>query len=285
MNPVIVVALLLLLLVIGVLFFPWSGGAPVDRNVLNQRFYQSRLRELEREGHGPDDALVVELQRTLLNDIPPLAEAAPSPISRRRRNWVLLPGVLVLVVVTLGVYLKTANPGALLAWQQARQHYPQLMKQALDPTADPLRDDQLAELALGLRSQLQADPDNVARWRMLGRIGITLNDNTLALGAFGRAWQLAPKETQVAVDYAGALVRSAEQGNVRKGELLLRDVLRGDQHNAQALDLLAFSEYLQQRYGQATEYWQQALALVAPDDPQYQVIQRNLAQAIKRARL
>lgn len=278
MNPVIIVALVLLLVAIGVLFFPWSARNAVDRNTLNRRFYRSRLGELEQEGHGPDDALVVELQRTLLNDIPGATVVAPLK-ARQYSRLALLPGALILVVVSLGVYLKTSSPGALLAWQQAREHYPQLMQQVRDPGAAPLRDDQLAELALGLRSHLEDTPANPAGWRMLGRIGITLNDNEMALGAFERAWQLAPKETQVAVDYAGALVRSGEQGKIRQGELLLRDVLNSDPRNAQALDLLAFSEYLQQRYTQAADYWQQALALTPADDPQAGVIAGNLRLA------
>ncbi|MBJ3814975.1 c-type cytochrome biogenesis protein CcmI [Shimwellia pseudoproteus] len=284
MSPVIIVAVLLLLVVLAVLFIPWSTNSATDRDTLNQRFYRSRLDELAREGHGPDDALVVELQRTLLDDIPrgekrALAQAAAPAMSR----WVLLPGALVVVLVSGGLYWHSANVEQLLQWQHARAQYPQLLKQVMDPQAAPLREDQLASLALGLRSRLQDDRQNIAQWRLLGRIGVTLNDNAIILGAFSQAWQLAPKDSQVTVDYAGALVRSGEQGNIRKGELLLRDVLAQDANNVQALDLLAFSDYLQQRYDQAAQHWKQALALTPADDPQHAIIAGNLRQATLRS--
>lgn len=282
MSPVIIVALLLLLATLGVLFFPWSARHVTARSALNRRFYQSRLQELAREGHGPDDPLVVELQRTLLNDIPETDDAG-QPAGGRFRRRSLIPGALVLVLVSTGVYLKTSSPGELLAWQQARQQFPQLLRQAGDPAADPLSDGQLAELALGLRSQLQDEPGNTAYWQMLGRIGMVLNDNPMARGAFGRAWRLAPRDPLVVLDYASALVRAGEQGSIRQGEMLLRDTLARNGPDARVLDLLAFSEYQQQRYAQAAAHWQQALALTPGDDPQHVVISGNLRQARQRS--
>lgn len=78
------------------------------RDELNKAIYRDRLSELaEDEAQGviaERPELVKELQQNLLTDIPqPLGEVK-NPINR----WVLLPGVVVLVVVAVGLYLKPA---------------------------------------------------------------------------------------------------------------------------------------------------------------------------------
>lgn len=71
MSLLVVIAGLLLAGALGLLYFPWSGKGAVDRDALNRALYQSRLQELVQERGEDNPALVVELQRTLLTDIPP----------------------------------------------------------------------------------------------------------------------------------------------------------------------------------------------------------------------
>lgn len=187
MSLLVVIAGLLLAGALGLLYFPWSGKGAVDRDALNRALYQSRLQELAQERGEDNPALVVELQRTLLTDIPPRAQPRERPLS----CWALLPGALLLVVLSLGLYLKTSDIGQVLLWQQAERHFPALLQQVKDPTAAPLRMDELAELRLGLRSHLQDTPNDLAGWQLLGRLGLLLNDGETAIGAFGRAHALS----------------------------------------------------------------------------------------------
>ena len=178
MSLLVVIVALLLAGALGLLYFPWSGKGAVDRDALNRALYQSRLQELAQERGEDNPALVVELQRTLLTDIPPQAQPGERPL----RRWALLPGALLLVVLSLGLYLKTSDIGQVLLWQQAERHFPALLQQVKDPTAAPLRMDELAELRLGLRSHLQDTPNDLAGWQLLGRLGLLLNDGeTLSL--------------------------------------------------------------------------------------------------------
>lgn len=186
MSLLVVIAGLLLAGALGLLYFPWSGKGAVDRDALNRALYQSRLQELAQERGEDNPALVVELQRTLLTDIPP-GHSGERPLS----CWALLPGALLLVVLSLGLYLKTSDIGQVLLWQQAERHFPALLQQVKDPTAAPLRMDELAELRLGLRSHLQDTPNDLAGWQLLGRLGLLLNDGETAIGAFGRAHALS----------------------------------------------------------------------------------------------
>ncbi len=63
----------------GAAVLPVVGKGAVDRDALNRALYQSRLQELAQERGEDNPALVVELQRTLLTDIPP----QPLPGERR----------------------------------------------------------------------------------------------------------------------------------------------------------------------------------------------------------
>ncbi len=87
MSLLVVIVALLLAGALGLLYFPWSGKGAVDRDALNRALYQSRLQELAQERGEDNPALVVELQRTLLTDIPP----QPLPGERPLRRWALFP--------------------------------------------------------------------------------------------------------------------------------------------------------------------------------------------------
>jgi cytochrome c-type biogenesis protein CcmI len=112
------ITLIILLVAASVLFVSAGWRQRVassgDRDRLNTDFYQQRLRELERDEEegvvAERPEMVRELQQTLLTDVPD-ADAARIHHSSR---WVLLPGVVVLLVVSVGFYLK---PVVWASWQ------------------------------------------------------------------------------------------------------------------------------------------------------------------------
>ncbi|EIW8577104.1 c-type cytochrome biogenesis protein CcmI [Klebsiella aerogenes] len=247
----------------------------VARNDINRSLYQSRLRELEQERTDGNEAMIVELQRTLLADISPQEQTRVRPLSR----WLLLPGALLLVFVSGGLYLKTSDVGQVLLWRQSERHYPALLAQAKDPTATPLRMDELAQLRLGLRSHLQDSPDDLAGWQLLGRLGLLLNDGETAIGAFGRVHKLAPDDPAASFDYASALVRAGDNAQMRMGELLLRDLHQRQPKNLPVLEMLALSAVRNEDYPQAVAALQQLLMLLPEGDARREAIARQLAQA------
>lgn len=277
MTLFLIALLLLLSGALALLYFPWKDGGGSDRDTLNRAFYQARLQELEQENPDTRGDMVVELQRTLLADIPGSTSVAAKPLSR----WVLLPGALALVLLSAGIYLKTSDIGQIMLWQQAEYQLPVLLLRAEDPNARPLRMDEIAELRLGLRSQLQKRPDDLAGWRMLGRIGMILDDSETTIGAFARAHQLAENDPAVTFDYANALVRTGDKGQALMGGLLLRDLLQHQPRNLSILELLALSALRNEDYSQAVETLQRMLALLPPDDARRQAIARQLSEVRK----
>lgn len=270
-------AALLLFLVAG-----WRSDrltAP-DRDALNKAFYQQRLAELEQdEAQGVIDArqtMVQELQQTLLNDIPAAPAAAPArPLGR----WVLLPGALLLVIVSLGCYLKTGGLPGLIAWKQVQDDYPALRARLLDPQAKPLTLEELARLGLGLRTSLQQNDGDLHDWLMLGRIGMVLNNRDTAIQAFQRALQLAPNNSEIRLNYAEVLTRSSDAQDNREAQTLLEAMLKQDPDNVRILSLAAFNAFGQQQYPRAIEAWQTLLTLLPPDDERVAQAKRNIEQA------
>ncbi len=69
------------------------------------------------------------------------------------------------------------------AWQQATAQTPGLLARALDPQAQPQNEEEMARLALGLRTRLKSEAGNVEGWLMLGRNGLVRGSAGPAPGA------------------------------------------------------------------------------------------------------
>ncbi|THB83987.1 c-type cytochrome biogenesis protein CcmI [Pantoea allii] len=277
------ITLVILLLVACTLFLAagWrqrqtSAG---DRDRLNQRFYHQRIDELaqdEEQGVVAERPLMErELQQTLLADIPPTQTMQSHSSSR----WILLPGLIVLIAVSLGTYLKTGGLAQFTGWMQVQQAYPELRARLMDPGAKPLSMEELARLQLGLRTALQTEPDNLADWTMVGRLGMVLNNAEIASQAFEHALQLAPNDLALKQDYAEVLTRSPDPQDNRQASLLLQALLKADPQNLRTLSLLAFNAYGQQQYDQAINAWQTLLALLPVDDKRHAMIARSIEKA------
>lgn len=273
----LLLAALLLLLIAG-----WRSDhlSSVDRDTLNKVFYQQRLHELdEDEAQGVIAArqpMVQELQQTLLTDIPSSSASAPGrPLSR----WVLLPGAVLLVIVSLGCYLKTGGLPGLIAWHQVQDDYPALRARLLDPQAKPLTLEELARLGLGLRTALQQDSGQLRDWLMLGRIGMVLDNRETAIEAFQRALQLAPNNEEVKLSYAEVLTRSSDPQDNREAQAMLKAMLQQAPTNVRLLSLAAFNAFEQQQYPQAISFWQTMLTQLPTNDPRAAQVQRSIQQA------
>lgn len=185
--------------------------------------------------------MLADLQHNLLNDVPGEQTRRAAPLSR----WALLPGLVVLVALSLGVYLKTGGWRQVAEWHQVMAQMPQLRERVMNEAQKPLDREELARLGLGLRTELQQHPNNVADWVMLGRIGMALNNATTATQAFAHAYKLAPNEPEVALGYAEVLTRSSDEQDNRDASVLLRRLLSQDHQNTQVLSLLAFNAFEQ----------------------------------------
>ncbi|WP_254683079.1 tetratricopeptide repeat protein, partial [Salmonella enterica] len=183
-----------------------------------------------------------------------------------RAGWgVYVPGVVIALVVAAISYSQTGSYPQVRAWQQA--------------TAQPLNEEEMARLALGLRTRLQNDAGNVEGWLMLGRTGMVLGNAGTATGAYANAYRLDPKNSDAALGYAEALTRSSDPEDNRRGGELLRQLVSRDHTDIRVLSLYAFSAFEQQRFGEAVAAWEMMLKLLPAGDARRAVIERSIRLA------
>jgi len=254
-----------------------------SRDTLNKAFYQDRLHELEQDEQqgvvAERPELVKELQQNLLNDIPGQQDTQEKPINR----WALVPGVALLVVVTLGFYLKTGGLAQVLDWQQVEAQMPDLRARVANERAQPLSMEEIARLGLGLRTALQQDDRNINDWMMLGRVGMALNNATTATQAFAHAYHLDPNSLEVRLGYAEVLTRSNDPEDNKQATQMLRKMIAEDHTNMRVLSLLAFNAFEQGDFKQAIGAWQVMLKLLPANDQRAEVIKRSIEQAKTQA--
>ncbi|WP_204563731.1 cytochrome c-type biogenesis protein CcmH [Citrobacter cronae] len=204
------------------------------------------------------------------------------PDGKRGGFGLFVPGIVVALVVGAVSYYQTGNYKQVQVWQQATAQAPMLLERALDPKADPLNEEDMTRLALGLRTRLQADPANVEGWIMLGRIGMVLGNASTATEAYANAYRLDPKNSDAALGYAEALTRSSDPDDNRRGGELLRQLIRGEHANVRVLSMYAFNAFEQQRFGEAVEAWEMMLKLLPANDTRRAVIERSIKQAMEQ---
>ncbi|EHV1478135.1 c-type cytochrome biogenesis protein, partial [Salmonella enterica] len=190
-----------------------------------------------------------------------------------------VPGAVIALAVGAGSYALTGSYPQVRVWQQATAQTPGLLARALDPQAQPLNEEEMARLALGLRTRLQNDAGNVEGWLMLGRTGMVLGNAGTATGAYANAYRLDPKNSDAALGYAEALTRSSDPEDNRRGGELLRRLVSRDHTDIRVLSLYAFSAFEQQRFGEAVAAWEMMLKLLPADDTRRAVIERSIRLA------
>ncbi|HCJ6373502.1 cytochrome c-type biogenesis protein CcmH [Citrobacter sp. RHBSTW-00671] len=205
-----------------------------------------------------------------------------TPDGKRGGLGLFIPGVIVALVVGAVSYYQTGSYKQVKVWQQATAQAPALLERALDPKAEPLNEEDMARLALGLRTRLQTDAGNVEGWIMLGRVGMVLGNASTATEAYANAYRLDPKNSDAALGYAEALTRSSDPDDNRRGGELLRQLVRGEHANVRVLSMYAFNAFEQQRFGEAVAAWEMMLKLLPANDTRRAVIERSIKQAMEQ---
>lgn len=159
--------------------------------------------------------------------------------------------------------------------------------QALDPAnlvavpteqgeAGPDMDEAIAMLA----ARLEAKPDDVEGWILLGRAYQTTGRADESLAAFKRAHEVAPDHPAVAVEYAQALAMARADHRIEgESRELLERVIQRDATNQRALWLLGISDYQAQRYDDAIARWTTLLPLLEPGSTVAESVKQQIAEA------
>jgi cytochrome c-type biogenesis protein CcmH len=228
----------------------------------NVKVYREQILDLDREhanGHLSDsewqqsrDELSVRLlQDTAVEDEPHVITQAQS-----WRTAVVI--ALVFPISALGLYIWLGAPEAISPMPPVAVAAEAAAEQAAPPNLD--------QIVENLASKLQADPNNLEGWVLLGRTHRSMGNLDAALSAFDRALKLSADDELI---LARAEVLAAKNQGRFDGEpwRVIREVLQRDPQNYAALLLAGSASYANNRYADALEFWQRARLRLSADHP------------------
>ncbi|KKZ54866.1 c-type cytochrome biogenesis protein CcmI [Haemophilus haemolyticus] len=253
------------------------------RDDLNKALYFSRLEEIEQDNSQGlvenVEQLKQELQKTLLDDVPSkVQENVDSSGKSYGKVW-FMSGVLALGIIAGSSYFMVGSWQAESMLEQTYEKLPYFYERMKDEDKNPFSDAEMQQFSTALRIDLQKHPTDAKKWWMLGQIGMNLGDARLAFDSYQKANKLEPDNVQYKLGYARILMFSEDATDKLKGGNLLREVIRQDHTNVEALSLLAFRYFETEDYKMAAVTWAMMLRLMPKDDERVPLIEKSIRAA------
>lgn len=253
------------------------------RDELNKAFYKDRLSELQEEtSEGlvvDQQELIADLKQSLLDDIPSQMDKMQSRISS---TAVIIPSVLLTIVLSYGLYIKFGAYQEVEAWYQVSANLPELSKKLMSSTAEPLSDEEMQDLTLALRTRLHYQPQDSTGWLLLGRIALANRDISTAIDAMRKAYDIQPKDADVKLGYAQALMLSQDEMDQANARSILGELVQQDYVDLRVFSLLAFDAFERQDFAAAVKYWSIMQQMIGPEDSRYEMLTRSIESAKQR---
>jgi len=260
-----------------------ANNDDVLRDELNKAFYKDRLDELEVEAEeglvDNQQELIADLKQSLLDDVPAKQEMKKTHISTL---GVVVPSIILVVAVAYGMYFKFGALDKVQHWQEVTSNLPELSKKLMSSEGGTLADDELEDLTLALRTRLHYQPKDSTGWLLLGRIALANRDAQTAIDAMERAYKLEPKDEDVQLGFAQALMLSPDEAEQNQARLLLSRLVQNDYVDLRVFSLLAFDAFERQDYPGAVKYWSIMQQMIGPQDSRYEMLSRSIESAQKK---
>ena len=160
--------------------------------------------------------------------------------------------------------------------------------QALDPAAvaaheAPASSDHGGDMDKAIASlvdKLKQNPNDAGGWALLGRAYRATQHFDEARDALKHAYDLAPDEPDVLVEYAEALALANPQHNIAgEPQALLEKALKIDPQNQHGLWLSGIAESQKKNYPAAIAIWNRLLPLLPKDSDVLASVKKQIAQA------
>lgn len=273
-----IAALLVLAVVVMCLpLFLSLRGSKLERQQSNVVIYKSQLADLEsdfengRIDQAEYEGLSQEIKLNLLADT---QDEEVSQVSNSGK-WIFIPSLVVIFVVSVGLYLKLGSENELAITQ--------LLQKSGQAN---FSEENALDLIARLDVQTQNTPDDIEMWYLLGRLNFDLGQFDQAVVGFTQALQLLSVDSKQ--DQAVAMAQLAQAqffANDRKldaaTESLLKDVLAINPNDETSLGLLGVAAYDSKRYVEAVSYWQRLISMMPVNNPNVAAIQGGINKALQ----
>ena len=146
---------------------------------------------------------------------------------------------------------------------------------------------QMDQAIAGLEKRLEAEPENVEGWMLLGRAYKTTQRFDAARDALKRAFDLQPNDPDVMVEYAEAIALADPERDIAgEPQALLEQAVADNPQHQRALWLLGIGAAQVGDYTGAIARWEALLPLLGEDDGEIrEQVEAQLAEARSRAGL
>ncbi|HHE9492607.1 TPA: c-type cytochrome biogenesis protein CcmI [Haemophilus influenzae] len=253
------------------------------RDDLNKALYFSRLEEIEQDNSQGlvenVEQLKQELQKTLLDDVPSKVQENVDYSGKSYGKIWFASGLLALGIIAGSSYFMVGSWQAESMLEQTYAKLPYFFERMKDEDKNPFSDAEMQQFSTALRIDLQKNANDAKKWWMLGQIGMNLGDARLAFDSYQKANKLEPDNVQYKLGYARILMFSEDATDKLKGGDLLRQVIRQDHTNVEALSLLAFRYFETEDYKMAAVTWAMMLRLMPKDDERVPLIEKSIRTA------
>ena len=237
----------------------------------NAKVYRDQILDLDREhdsGHISDQEWQQsrdELSLRLLEDTSAVDD--PAAKAEKPAIWTAVVLAVALPLGSMGLYMWVGQPEAL---------NPMAAK-----TPDQVDPKDLAKMAQTLAEKLQAKPDNLQGWVMLGRTYRTLENFDAALKAYDSALKLSADDDLKLERIE--IIAMQRQGQF-EGEPwnVIREVLQRDPQHFGALLTAGSASYAEGKFADALRYWEQARKPLDANNPDLEGLENAIAAARDR---
>ena len=144
---------------------------------------------------------------------------------------------------------------------------------------DAVSQEKLNEMVRQLEHRLEQEPQNIAGWQMLGRSYMVMGQFDKAVKVYTKLAQLMPKEADPLVDWAEALIMSAEGKIQEEPEKLAIQALSLNPDHPKALAIAGTGAYERKDYQAASNYWEKLLAQTPANSETAQTILNAIEDA------
>lgn len=276
------VAMLLLAAVIIVMPFVLVRNRAKADALTNTQLVRQRMTELEREYE--EGLLSAEDKQAAIRELK-IALATEATDEQRKSQGVGIVAAIagvVLVIVASTVYVTSNQMAKISHWQESYERLPELSKRVVMEADQSITPQDLQDFALGLRTKLALDGDDVTGWLLLGRLHMSMGQLESALHAFEKSHDMQPQNTSVLDSYSQALMAATQQSGddsyIQQAKPLLETLVALEPENINARGMLAVVAGLLGDKQTSLANWRYLASVVPEESPMATQINMQIAK-------
>ncbi len=254
----------------------------VEREAANLTIYQDQLAELDNDlqndilSKEQYEKSKQELQKRMLQDVSASKNTASNSTQKGRGIVATAIFILAIPLAAVSLYMILGDTRGLLPQAQlasATQFHSQDMAEM------PAGHAEIKSVVDNLVARLNENPDDLEGWVMLGRTYAIMGRFDEASMTYARLIEMVPDSAQLLSDYADVLAMTNNGSLIGKPAELINRALELDPDYPKALALAGTVEFEQEKYDQATLYWERLLSVIPADSRLAKSVNDSIAQA------